>query len=246
MKDFINTLEGLEPARTKLLGLLSKQMSDQDLLQIAEADYGYNSDELWEELKQIRDTLVLPSEPSAMLDEVLQLTRWSRFDEENIRVRLYACILLIAVEPYNSYTSGIHCTLARLLESVLYLDDEYKIAAIQLLAWFIVERYHQDIVYNIKDEEEDVYDIDIDDTDVIFALIILLNDLGNQSEVLVKVLGFLDKISKKYNQDIESLLSLDSGFIYKQNIGIWKRIVTNNTKECPSKLKRWSDEIIEL
>lgn len=131
-----------------LMTLLSRQVDDSMLREIAEADYGLDCDEHLEALKRLRDRLEVQVPLNGIPREVLELIRWSEPDDPKWRpgrhgkrghiMRAFACAALLraAAEAGNSgYFEGENQTLAQLMASVLVLDRDVQVAAVRFLAW---------------------------------------------------------------------------------------------------------------
>jgi len=71
---FIDTLEK-RPKHSNLFNTLCEIVTNKQLTSIANADYGWKTEECLTDLKKIQQTQILPKEISVNLEEVLALTR---------------------------------------------------------------------------------------------------------------------------------------------------------------------------
>lgn len=133
------------PSETLLLERARRHVDDAMLVDIARADYGNMADEMFVELRPIRDIGHIPYPPSWMLHEVLVLTRW--VDPERPKpppfepgptgirghyTRLFACAVILQ----GSYEEEIDSTLAQALKSAIVLGIEMCEAIGSYLTWW--------------------------------------------------------------------------------------------------------------
>lgn len=146
-------MEAFPPSEEELLDLARRKMDDSMLGRIAGADYGHMADEMFAELKPIRDQMIIPAPMHWQLKEVLELTRWSGpeifegfplgLSPEDWRahqIRLFACTVLLraAAEPANEQIdTASEATLAHCLVSARVLGDSMSEAAARFLTWRI-------------------------------------------------------------------------------------------------------------
>ncbi|MDB5338168.1 MAG: hypothetical protein JWN70_3787 [Planctomycetaceae bacterium] len=139
------------PSDKLLFDLARRDIDDEMLMDIARADYGAFADEMFAELRLIRDTGAIPAPMSGQLAEVLCLTRWCDPDRpqrppfaagptgvRGHQTRLFACATLLrALEvPENQYLDSCpNSTIAKCLASARRLGDEINIAVARLLTW---------------------------------------------------------------------------------------------------------------
>lgn len=143
----------IPPAAELLLDRARRQVDYGMLTEMATADYGFKADEIFGELRHIRDTGIIPASMPGQLAEILSLTRWSNPEAPNARpfepgptarrghqIRQFACAVLLraAAEPANQ---NIDCadgsTLAQCLVSAKVLGEEMSEAAARFLTWRI-------------------------------------------------------------------------------------------------------------
>ena len=118
------------------LARLAVAVDDALLRQIAEADYRIDVERHLKALRELRDSLTLSAVPLWHPGEVLELERWSEPPRpgadsgEALRrahlARAFACAALLAAaadERVGYPPDGKHQTLARLLDSVIALED---------------------------------------------------------------------------------------------------------------------------
>jgi hypothetical protein len=136
----------------RLLAHVADRIDDSMLREIAEADYGMNSDIYLAGLRGLRDLHELPAPDWARggwNDEVLELIRWSRPEVAGWRpgsegerghwMRAFCCTALMLRHPQsvsaNNDDGGFNQTLAAWLDSIAQLDPSLRPAAAELLRW---------------------------------------------------------------------------------------------------------------
>jgi len=136
----------------RLLALIADRIDDSMLREIAEADYGMQSDIYLAGLRGLRDLHELPAPDWARggwNDEVLELVRWSRPEVAGWRpggegerghwMRAFCCTALMLRHPQsiqaNADDGGFNQTLAAWLDSIAQLDPILRPAAAELLRW---------------------------------------------------------------------------------------------------------------
>lgn len=137
-------IEYLEESLKNQFGLLtklSKEVDDNMLWRIAEADYGIDADRCFAMLQKIRNTQKMPKNLTTSLDEVLTLTRWiNATTREEHLIRAFSCTCLIIIEGTFEETYLVNSeegTLSSLLDSITSLGNDYVEATSQLLSWRI-------------------------------------------------------------------------------------------------------------
>jgi hypothetical protein len=141
------------PSADLLLDRARRQMDDTMLMQVARADYGEMADEMFAELRPIRDKGIIPAPMHGQLREVLALTRWCNPEmpesppfepgptgRSGHQIRLFACAVLLrgAAEPPNEHIDGTEdSSLALSLTSAKVLGEEMSEAAARFLTWRI-------------------------------------------------------------------------------------------------------------
>ncbi len=148
-KDSIKKIiHSLHPDRKKLLQLLSSVITEEGLLSIANADYGYEAEENLIILQSIKKTLIIPTSDTWSY-EVLALTRWSNppIDSQTEEIknehieRAFCCTILLIAETFpNNYfmeQEGNNQTLIQLIESSNYLGSSFQQSLVSFLAWKI-------------------------------------------------------------------------------------------------------------
>jgi hypothetical protein len=138
------------PSPDDLLLAASSRVTDDMLVEISEADYGMNAEENLAQLRLIRDHQKIAAPMGWEPKEVLELIRWSepsdpgrkpgRTGERGHIMRAFACAALLraAAEPANCvYFEGEDATLARLIDSALYMGKDLSEAAARFLTWRI-------------------------------------------------------------------------------------------------------------
>ena len=122
------------PSEKLLLDLVRRVVDDEMLMDIARADYGCLAEEMFRELRLIRDTGVVPVPVQGQLSEVLALTRWCDPDHpqrppfnpgptgvRGHQTRLFACAVLMCDPCSDNCPSA---TLAKCLGSARVLGTE--------------------------------------------------------------------------------------------------------------------------
>ncbi len=144
-------LTAFPPSADLLLDCARREIDDAMLMEIARADYGHRADEMFVELRGIRDNGIIPSPIEFWLGEVLSLTRWSNPDKPNDprleprltgrrghQIRLFVCAALLraVAEPANENADqSDECSLAQGLVSARVLGEEISEAAARFLTW---------------------------------------------------------------------------------------------------------------
>jgi len=148
----IEILRTLDASEDEILFHFFELLSDEMLMQIASADYGYKAQECFEELKQLLITQKLPNQISFHLIECLELTRWIEPKNEMEHViRAFSCMLLIILERKLNYgpVGEIKNILFPMIDSLFFLN--LTLPAQKLLVWRILN----DIQIEIQDYEMD-------------------------------------------------------------------------------------------
>jgi len=146
----------IQPNADKLLRLISENIDDSMLLEIAEADYGYDYEKHLVALKEIRDIAKIPMPIEWHPQEVLELIRWSMPDDPEWKpgstgmrgyfMRAFCCAALLRAqgEPVNyELMPSMNDSLVILLDSIEKLGNEYEEATLEFLVWFL-GRFNQD------------------------------------------------------------------------------------------------------
>jgi hypothetical protein len=153
-------LTKLNPDPDSLLIAISKHVDDSMLKGIAQADYGYDADLNFEQLRKIRDEQVVFAPMPWNPKEVLELTRWTTPNKMRLsprkllqlhRIRAFVCAALLRAmaEPLNEgYFGGDNDTIAPLLESLLVLDLKVQKAAVRFFAWRVQHLSSYDVSVN--------------------------------------------------------------------------------------------------
>ena len=142
-------LTAFPPSANLLLDHIRPHVDDAMLMFIAKADYGQLANEMFTQLRPIRDTGSIPA-PMGWLSEVLELTRWTQCQPEAPPMwssteesrchltRLFACaVLLLAneVPACRYYDSSQDSTLAQCLSSTKALGEVMSKALACFLTW---------------------------------------------------------------------------------------------------------------
>lgn len=193
-----NILQQLNPDRDALLKLISSQITDEILINIANADYGYKSEDNLIALKSIIANNII-STTKDLSYEVLSLysyTESTLYPTPDLKAlylgRALSCIILLVAASFENddYYHGsammnLDYNLIQLIESVNYLGKDFQLGLISFLAW----RLSSDSLQNFFSEG------DVNDIISIFTLIYLLlktsyiikeNDLKILTECLVE------------------------------------------------------------
>ena len=148
-------LEGLTPDPDALLNEISPHISDDVLHFIAHADYGYDADENFHKLKQIRDGGAIAQPLPWSPREVLELTRWSNpagkdwlqqpdgIDRPTGHLAVvFSCAVLMRAygdAKTREYCDGYNQTLIQLLGNLEHADFDTARANISFLVWLIAQ-----------------------------------------------------------------------------------------------------------
>ncbi len=170
MEPPILLLEESEPSQYEFLAMISDLLDEDMLQQIAEADYGYEAEYCFSELKKIKEAKTIPSKIEFSLREVLELTRWTepKTTKEHI-MRAFSCSCLLILYPILAYPDDENATLATFVESVATFDSKYQKSAFQLVTWRILFDYAK----SSRENEEEIF-IYYPDTFFIYALLQLM------------------------------------------------------------------------
>lgn len=139
-----------DPDQSLLLTLVSGQVDDDMLEEIAAADYGEDKDGHLRELRHIRDVGIKPGVMLWEPREVLELIRWSEPDDPTWKpgatgkrghwMRAFSCAALLtasAVVENEDLRAGWNSTLIQLIDSLGVLGPQLDNAACSLLACII-------------------------------------------------------------------------------------------------------------
>jgi len=150
-------LNHLAPTPEPLLNLVRQNVDDDQLQEMARADYARDIEEHLKALRQIKN-VAIPAPMEWYPREVLELTRWIEPDSyppeaksQKIKdhwLRLFACVAIAHadVNPKNdsAYHWGSDETTIQLVESVIHLGTKTSEAALQFLCWCL----HQEQQYD--------------------------------------------------------------------------------------------------
>ena len=148
-------LEGLTPDPDALLREISRHIGDDVLQFIAGADYGYDADENFHRLKQIRDGGAIAQPLPWPPREVLELTRWSSplskdWSQQTHGISrpkghlavVFSCAVLMRAygdAKTRDYCDGYNQTLIQLLNYLQHVDFATTQTSISFLAWLITQ-----------------------------------------------------------------------------------------------------------
>lgn len=167
-------LSQLKPDREALLKRILSEITDETLIDIAKADYGWKAEENIIALRSFKSTGIIPNNKE--LDyEVLGLYRHTKpneYRELNMNAlhlgRAFACMVLLIAESFsddNYYDScamdNSRYNLIQLIESVNYLGKDFQLDLLSFLAW----QLSTDNLYKF------FYEGDVNDIIIIFPLI---------------------------------------------------------------------------
>jgi hypothetical protein len=140
--------KAFHPERLALLRLLSAEIDDSMVNEIAEADYGYAADKHLAPLRKIRDDCEIPAPLEWEPREVLELIRWSEPDDPTWKpggvgrrghlMRAFCCTALLiagADERNRDWIEGENSTLVQLLDSLSSIGTPFQAAGLSLIAW---------------------------------------------------------------------------------------------------------------
>lgn len=149
-------IQSLEPSEENLLNMLCEQLSDDAIMRIARADYGYGAEANFADLKQFVRERVFPSQMTFGTHEVLQLTRWLRAEtKEEVLMRSYACVLLLNLKPETQCDeSAESSSLIGLVDGAIRLP-ELRRPALQFVAWKVLKLYEQELAYCREDGDDE-------------------------------------------------------------------------------------------
>lgn len=148
-------LEGLPADADALLNEISRHIGDDVLHFIARADYGYDADENFHKLKQIRDGGAIAQPLPWSPREVLELTRWSNplskdWSQQTHGISrpkghlavVFSCAVLMRAygdAKTRDYCDGYNQTLIQLLNNLEHVDFDTTQTSISFLAWLITQ-----------------------------------------------------------------------------------------------------------
>jgi hypothetical protein len=116
----------------RLLAWLTAQLTDEQLVRIADNDYGYRSDESLAVLQGIRATGTIPTPMFFHVRENFELARWTRGHHTDHVERAFACTMLCVLGP--GAMGGETESMAALVESCIALGTEAVDGMIELFA----------------------------------------------------------------------------------------------------------------
>jgi hypothetical protein len=216
-------IQSLGPSEHTLLTLLCEQLSDEALMLIARADYGYAAEANFTDLKQLVGERIFPAQMTFQLHEVLQLTRWHTPEtREELLARSYSCVLLLHLHPETQYDeTAASSSLIALVDSAIRLP-EFRRPILQFVAWKVLHLYERELAYCREDgeDESEAYA----ESYSLFALLLLmiLNDSHKED-----VRAVYDELTDHKNTDAERAgavhdLVQESGVMQT----MWKDIVS--------------------
>lgn len=130
-------LNSLQPDQDLLLSRVSKHITDDMLAEIAQADYGRDSEQHLAPLRLLRDRGVFAQPMHWYPCEVLELVRHSH--GQWIGAFANAALLRAMNEPWNYSGSGQPSyTLIKLLRSLEELPVDFAPEAVRLLSWMML------------------------------------------------------------------------------------------------------------
>lgn len=157
----LSVIQALEPSSQQLLTMICEQLSDEAIMFIARADYGYGAASNFTELKQLVRDKVFPAQMDAGVHEVLTLTRWSRPETTGeLLARSYACVLLLNLSPESTYgESAESSSLIGLVDGALKLPGKFRRPVMQFVAWKVLHLYELELACCREDGDniDDIY-----------------------------------------------------------------------------------------
>lgn len=139
-------LKAFPPSENRLFEILRPAVDNDMLKDIAMADYGYQGEDMYQQLRVIRDRGEIPEQFDGQLDEVLALTRWSDPDKPNsppfrpgptgekgFVTRLFACALLMRQKITSNEAWG--CDVAISVASAGRVGPDYDEALARYLTY---------------------------------------------------------------------------------------------------------------
>jgi len=142
-------IEAFPPSNQRLIDLTRREIDDDMLAEIAQADYGCDAEKHFEVLRMIRETGVVPA-LGWHGGEVLGLIRWSNPENPNHkpgatgirghRMRAFACAVLLRSAMDSGSDGSDEATLAQCLGSTRLLGRDFDEAAARFLTWMLLQR----------------------------------------------------------------------------------------------------------
>lgn len=183
----LELLKSYQYSSQVILAELSGYMTDNMLLRIAEADYGYRANACYGYLKKIVATQQTPTQVDFILTECLELTRWitPKSREEHI-TRAFSCALLLILENTSTYESisDENETLATLLDSITTLKIAFS-AAQELIVWRILSDYEKEKKWHESDQalQKHINEITINPFFIYGFLLLLVFNQENEADI---------------------------------------------------------------
>jgi len=134
-------LVGWESSPSALFDWLRRQMKHDQLLGIAQADYGSDVGLNYQALKDICDSGLVPMQLEWIPHEVISLCRWDKGEGVDHAVRALCCTLLCLCD---GAASGLDDTVPILVEGCLALGGKVSQLAELFLAWVGPSYTHTD------------------------------------------------------------------------------------------------------
>jgi hypothetical protein len=127
----ITKLDGWEGSAGDLFDWLRRSVSQDCLMEIAQADYDFDTERHFAALDRICKTGLLPLELPWHPGEVVRLTRWSSGQALNHRARALSCVLLCLCSDDDDLANNG----PPLIESCLALGADAASSAARFLVW---------------------------------------------------------------------------------------------------------------
>ena len=165
LRRIVDPLSAWDPLADALFDQLRAQISEEELREIASADYGMDEDKHLVALREICESGLIPRTLEWEPHEVLALTRWSSGESVHHGERAL-CSLLLCLAPSDMDEFAVNGVI--LAESCLALGPTARALGERFFAWFAGTAE----VYD-DDDDDDEHDDDEHDDDRALALLLL-------------------------------------------------------------------------
>jgi len=224
-------LKTLSPSEIPLFNMLCDFMDDEMLMNIAQADYGYEADYCFSALKTIIKSKKMLDKTEFQVKEVLSLTSFSRSKtQKDHLIRAFSCSCLLIgniIDKDFDFGGNNENSYIQLVESITMLDKKFHQPAIQFLTWYVVKQSY-------KSEYQ------------IFTLLLLMLFSKNPEQAVEPILQWFSMIERiEYSPSGEIKSRLHNFLSCCIPIEFTINCLKNFTKEAIKNLESFEDHVLK-